>query len=144
MQGWPIILADFIYLRTDTTQNCTELRALFKFLHWINNDPDAISRTSEEGFAPWADQLKAQILNYLTTAKCDGKLILEIQYSQPQHNGKSFTFFLVLALVLLGISFILGGFWHYLNQSKCSKVVVTYQIILLIGVTMTYIAVIFW
>ena len=142
-QGWPLVLVGFIAIRTDKTQNCSQMRELFNFIHWTKVAPEALSHNVPSGYSRWSDHLNNQIIEYLTTATCDGKLILEILY-QPQHTGASFPFFLVLSLVLFGIAVILGGVWHYLNQSKCSKVVVMYQCILLVGVGMTYISVIFW
>ena len=47
-------------------------------------------------------------------------------------------------MVLLGICIILAGVWHYINSARCQKVVVLYQALLTIGISLTLISVIFW
>ena len=38
----------------------------------------------------------------------------------------------------------MGCMWHYFNQSRCQKVVLLYQSLLMVGIAVTYISVIFW
>ena len=44
----------------------------------------------------------------------------------------------------MGLTLLLGSSWHYFNQSRCQKVVLLYQTLLMIGIALTYISVIFW
>lgn len=136
-------MAAFTSIRIDVSHDCSVIRELYKFLHWTITDPYAISRNSALGFSQWNEHLTQQIVQYLTTATCDGKLVLYYKV-QDQHTGPSFLAFLVLAMVLLGLSIILGFVWQYMNKYRCSKTVLLYQTILMLGVTMTYISVIFW
>ena len=47
-------------------------------------------------------------------------------------------------MILLCLSIIMGGLWHYFNQSRCNKIVMLYQTLLMFGIALTYISVIFW
>ena len=79
----------------------------------------------------------------MLTDKCNGNLVLEKLFNN-EHEGTGYDFFLVLGLILLGLTLILGCSWHYFNQSRCQKVVLLYQTILMIGIALTYISIIFW
>ena len=140
--GYPLIVASYLMYRTDN-QNCSNLRELFKFLYWTKTDLEAKKREDALGYSSFNDANNQQIIDFLTSTKCDGKLILDIQL-QSQHQGSSYPFYISVSLILLGISIILGAVWQYLNKSRCSKVVVLYQSILLIGITLTYLSVVFW
>lgn len=47
-------------------------------------------------------------------------------------------------MVLIILSVLLAGMWHYAIQTSCSKVVILYQILLGLGAILTYVSVIFW
>lgn len=92
----------------------------------------------------------------MTTFQCNGQTLLQTVVTNAR-PASSYEFFLILgknlnfttptfitAIVLLVISVILAGVWHYFNQSRCQKFVVLYQSLLTIGVMITYISVVFW
>ena len=141
--GYPFVLPSYVVYRTDIPQECPKLRELFKFIYWTKTSPEAANRANSLGFSAFNDANNKQITDFLLSAKCEGKLILETTV-QTQHEGSAYPFFLSISLILLGISIILGAVWQYLNKSKCSKVVLMYQTILLIGITLTYVSVVFW
>lgn len=84
-----------------------------------------------------------KVTNFFLTYQCEGRALLEIR-RVDQHKGSGFEAFIILALVLLVFSLVLAGFWHYTNHARCAKVVVLYQVLLLIGIAMTFLSVIWW
>ena len=141
--GYPLILPSYLTYRTDIPQNCTKLRALFKFIYWTKTSIEAGNRANALGYSIFNDANNKQIIDFLTSATCEGKLLLETKV-QGQHEGSAYPFYLSISLILLGISLVLGAIWQYLNKSRCSKVVLMYQAVLLFGITLTYISVVFW
>ena len=141
--SYPLTLTSFVTYRLDIDQDCEKLREFFKFMYFTKTDAKSLSRLRELGFSRFSSSLNDQILNFLETATCKGHLILYTKIT-TQHDNASFPTYLALGLIFLGISIILGAVWQYLNKSRCSKVVVMYQAILLVGITLTYISIVFW
>ena len=141
--GYPLLLPYYFIYRTDIQQNCTQLRELFEFMYWTKLSDEALDLADALGFAGFNDVNNDRIVDLLKTSTCGGNVILHVELL-PSHQGSAFTFYIVISLLLLGIAIILGALWQYFNKSRCSKVVILYQIILLIGITMTYISIVFW
>jgi hypothetical protein len=141
--SYPITLNSFVVIRNDIPQNCNNLRELFKFIYWTKTDANALARPNTLGYSQFSNSLNEQVINFLLTATCNGNQILYTKIL-PQHGSVAYTFYLSLSLILMAISLFLGATWQYLNKSRCSKVVVIYQAILLVGVCCTYLSIIFW
>jgi hypothetical protein len=107
-------------------------------------DSDAISLLAPSGYAELPDDMKNATSQTLYSHTCDERQILYTDYSGLISDPNGQNAFLSLAIIFLVVALALGASWQYINQSRCSTMVIVYQFMLMAGIVLTYLSVIFF
>jgi hypothetical protein len=154
--SWPVPVLNYLLLRTDyqgmlyvnyfiltNIGDCTKRRQTYMWLIWALVDPNAVSLLAPAGYADLPASIKNTTSSTLYSHTCDGKQILYTEFSGLDRDTPNFNAFLSLACIFLLVALVLGVTWQLINQSRCSSMVLVYQLMLMSGIIMTYISVIF-
>jgi hypothetical protein len=154
-KSWPVPVLNYLLLHTDyqgiiyqlsilmITGDCTKRRQTYMWLIWALVDPNALSLLAPSGYADLPPVMKNTTSSTLYSHKCDGKQILYTEFSGLDRDTPNFNAYLSLACIFLLAALVLGVTWQLINQSRCSSMVLVYQLMLMSGIIMTYISVIF-
>jgi hypothetical protein len=107
-------------------------------------DPDAMSAMGPEGYAQLPVDMRNSMSRVLYSHTCGGKQILYTDYSVISKDQQGYNAFVSLAIIFLVLALTLGAVWQYINQSRCTPMVLVYQFMLMSGIILTYLSVIFF
>jgi hypothetical protein len=115
-----------------------------KWLVWALEDSDASSVLEPDGYAGLPTDMRNSMSRVLYSLTCGEKQILYTDYSVISKDEQGYNAFLSLAIIFMILALILGVAWQYINQSRCTTMVLVYQFMLMSGIILTYLSVIFF